>query len=51
MRIGSSSVLIAVGVILKFAVTWSTTGRDFRESLRSSCTCDRESVRSGSWGW
>ena len=26
MRIGGSLVLIAVGAILKFAVTWSTTG-------------------------
>ena len=26
MRIGGSLVLIAVGAILKFAVTWSTSG-------------------------
>jgi len=26
MRIGSSLVLIAIGAILKFAVTWSTDG-------------------------
>ena len=26
MRIGSSLVLIAIGAILKFAITWSTNG-------------------------
>lgn len=26
MRIGSSLVLIAIGAILKFAITWSTSG-------------------------